>query len=536
MAAQTHGIRTAVRSRAALVSVLSLVATCIYGVAFASSSSAGPAVGITGYQVVTGASTPIDDGAAGSATVSCPTGQTAVSAGVVSHSPLTFITNLQPVDAQTWQIGVTNTGQLGYTEHFQPYVVCVDTSSIPGMHVAQYTPASPSSGFGIYDAYCAPTDYVLGGGVSQSNTNSYLSISRPNDYRSWQIGVYNAGDPETFTTYAVCIPQADVTSYSQNTSSYASYGTFLDQPVTGSDTALSNTASAPYCDQGQVAVGGGAANHDTNNGYVSSTYPSNDNRSWLETSTDVNPPTGYTEFALPNDVCVNGTLAPIPTTTTLTLNPPNPGINQQVTLTATVSPQSGSGTPPGTVTFYDNGNSLGTATLSGGVATLSTSFGGGPHSLTASYSGDGTYAPSSTSTAILIADACTSTITGTHGSITVASGTTCVEGATINGGISVAKGATLDLENATVKGSISAGSPAGLRICGSHTGSITVSGATGLVRIGDPSSNCPANTVAGSILAANNKAGLIIVDNTVSGSVTAVGNTGSPVIVSGNHH
>jgi hypothetical protein len=102
----------------------------------------------------------------------------------------------------------------------------------------------------------------------------------------------------------------------------------------------------------------------------------------------------------------------------------------------------------------------------------------------------------------------------------------------------------LDLENSTVSGSISANAPAGLRICGSNTGSISVSAATGFVLIGDPGvGNCAANTVNGSILAANNKAGLVIVGNMVSSNVTTSGNSGAgPLpgqtgpIVSGNHH
>jgi hypothetical protein len=74
---------------------------------------------------------------------------------------------------------------------------------------------------------------------------------------------------------------------------------------------------------------------------------------------------------------------------------------QSVTFTATVAP---SGTPltrppTGSVTFYADGFSLGSATLSGGVATFSTaSLAAGSHSITASYSGDSTFAGSSSGT------------------------------------------------------------------------------------------------------------------------------------------
>ncbi len=61
-----------------------------------------------------------------------------------------------------------------------------------------------------------------------------------------------------------------------------------------------------------------------------------------------------------------------------------------MTFTATVSANSpGSGTPTGTVTFMDGSTSLGTGTLSGGVATFSIStLPVGSHSITGVYSGD----------------------------------------------------------------------------------------------------------------------------------------------------
>ena len=72
------------------------------------------------------------------------------------------------------------------------------------------------------------------------------------------------------------------------------------------------------------------------------------------------------------------------TTLASDLNPANFG--SSVTFTATVVPA----TATGTVTFKDGGTTLGTGTLSGGVATFSTSgLGVGSHGITAEYSGDG---------------------------------------------------------------------------------------------------------------------------------------------------
>ncbi len=64
--------------------------------------------------------------------------------------------------------------------------------------------------------------------------------------------------------------------------------------------------------------------------------------------------------------------------------------NNAVTFVANVRPQVGSGTPTGTVTFFDGTTSLGSGTLSSrGSATLSTSaLAVGLHTITASYGGD----------------------------------------------------------------------------------------------------------------------------------------------------
>jgi hypothetical protein len=85
------------------------------------------------------------------------------------------------------------------------------------------------------------------------------------------------------------------------------------------------------------------------------------------------------------------------TTTTLTssLNPSNFG--QSVTFTANVAPQF-SGTPTGTVTFYDGATALKTASLSGGIAKFTTkTLSSGSHSITATYNGNATFSGSSTS-------------------------------------------------------------------------------------------------------------------------------------------
>ena len=89
---------------------------------------------------------------------------------------------------------------------------------------------------------------------------------------------------------------------------------------------------------------------------------------------------------------------------------PNPSIEgDEVMLTAAVSSP---GTPTGTVEFFDDATSLGTAPLVGGTATLAVStLGVGSHSLTARYSGDDTHAPSDSAPLTHVVDAATFALT-----------------------------------------------------------------------------------------------------------------------------
>jgi hypothetical protein len=85
---------------------------------------------------------------------------------------------------------------------------------------------------------------------------------------------------------------------------------------------------------------------------------------------------------------------------------PNPvAVGQSVTLTASVA-EVGSVSPTGTVTFFVNGNSLNSVPLTNGVATLSVStLTAGANSITATYTGDSTYAAGSSSVLTLTVNA-----------------------------------------------------------------------------------------------------------------------------------
>lgn len=95
------------------------------------------------------------------------------------------------------------------------------------------------------------------------------------------------------------------------------------------------------------------------------------------------------------------------TTTDLTVSPPSiqQGSAGALTLTATVSPNSGGGTPTGTITFFNGTTQLGgPENLSAGAAELSynaSSLSAGSYSITATYAGDANFEGSTSATVTL---------------------------------------------------------------------------------------------------------------------------------------
>ena len=125
--------------------------------------------------------------------------------------------------------------------------------------------------------------------------------------------------------------------------------------------------------------------------------------------------------------------------------------------------------------------------------------------------------------------ACLPPGTNVTGPITVKAGASLeLGGATVTGPITVEAGGSLRLEGATVTGPVKADGAAWIRICGSTvTGPVTATATTGLVTIGDAGSDCPGNTITGSVTLADNKGGVEFNDNHVVGSVKITGTTGS---------
>jgi hypothetical protein len=133
------------------------------------------------------------------------------------------------------------------------------------------------------------------------------------------------------------------------------------------------------------------------------------------------------------------TLGQIPTQIAVTSTTPNLVYGQSAVVVATITPAvSAAASPGGSITFFDGTTPLGTGAVStvGGVASANLEAAGlveGPHFLTATYSGDPTYATSTSVTPFVIdtAEAAT-TVTVTSASVMSVVGQTVVFTASID--------------------------------------------------------------------------------------------------------
>jgi hypothetical protein len=108
---------------------------------------------------------------------------------------------------------------------------------------------------------------------------------------------------------------------------------------------------------------------------------------------------GDTNFTATNTSSLAQTVNQITTTTTVSSSQNPAPQESSITFTAQVSPATAGLYPSGTVTFLDSSQPFGAASVntSTGIATFTTAFGFGTHSITASYGGDANNAASTSS-------------------------------------------------------------------------------------------------------------------------------------------
>lgn len=499
--------------------ILSALACVLVGAAAAVLSASAPALASTTNQIGGGGGT--------SAQTNCPSGTWAVGFEITRNNTPNFY------DSNA----VTN-----YTRGVQ--LDCSDGSSsayvggalpAPQGHTTATAPSSCASGDAVVGVYGRSGAIVDGFGAECATTatsNPYAAsyVGRPVNNPE---GVGGPSGPYDCAGTRITGVQITYTSYLNEDTISSVIGVCGTNAIT-----LTTPSSGTYAGSGTLTV-------STTEGAFAPASIVSDSTSICTVSgltvTYISTGTCELSASAPGATSVvnNITVNQADTTTTLSSSSTNTSVNQPVTFTATVAPIApATATPTGTVSFYIDGAAAAAATtgLANGVATYTTSFGGGSHSVVAVYNGDMLYNSSTSTPATPVTVGCTQIISGTHAGLTVTAGTTtCLVNATITGGITVARGGTLDIENSTVNGSITASHPAGVRICGSTTGSITVSAASGYVRIGDPANNCTPNTINGGLTAANNTGGGTISGNTITGSWSIAGNTPA-FTVAGNHH
>ena len=210
-------------------------------------------------------------------------------------------------------------------------------------------------------------------------------------------------------------------------------------------TTSGNTGDFTITSTGSSACSGGGVLTTGSTCTVSATFSPTATGTRTETLTFAsNAVNASTETA-----ALTGTGINLPkTTTTLTQVTPSPiSFGQTVQVSASVAPQTGTGTPTGSVQFFVNGNSYGAAVnLNNGVAPQSiTGLPAGSNTVTAVYSGDNNYA-SSTATALTI-------------SVSLAA-TTTVLTASVSSAVPVPPGTSITL-TATVSSAVLTASPSG---------------------------------------------------------------------------
>ncbi len=156
-------------------------------------------------------------------------------------------------------------------------------------------------------------------------------------------------------------------------------------------------------------------------------------------STNANPSTSSVLLQMVN---------PISTTVNVTATPNPASEGQQVTLTASIAGTLGGAPLLGTVTFADQNGTIGTAAVNRGSAVLATSnLTAGTHTITATYSGNGSFSGGTSAPITLVIQTFDFSISLSNPTVTLASGASTTLTAQIQGVGNVAGAVALTVSN-----------------------------------------------------------------------------------------
>ncbi len=175
-----------------------------------------------------------------------------------------------------------------------------------------------------------------------------------------------------------------------------------------------------------TVAGNGTAGYSGDNGPATAAELDNPYRVAIDSAGDLFIADGFNHVVREVTPAVTVTISPssaLPTLTALVASTASAAIGQSVTFTATVSDLSAGGATPnaGTVTFSDQTGTIGSETLVDGVATFTiSSLAVGTNTITASYGGTASFAPSTTGTIVTAAGNGTAGYQGDNGPATAA--------------------------------------------------------------------------------------------------------------------
>ena len=210
---------------------------------------------------------------------------------------------------------------------------------------------------------------------------------------------YPAGDPNF--SAATSAPPA-IFTVTQATPAFTNFN-FSNNVPFGGTVSLAATVGmgnagtdSPAAPGGTLTFKSGAttlASCTLSGGTCSTTYTGSALAAGVNTITTVY--SGDTNYTTISDATHSVTIVKNTLSGTLSTNPPNTApVGTSVTISTSLTPAGGTGTPSGSVTFYDGSTALSTVTLSGGAASMvTTTLSIGTHTLTISYTGDTNFAP-----------------------------------------------------------------------------------------------------------------------------------------------
>jgi len=259
--------------------------------------------------------------------------------------------------------------------------------------------ATDTGGSGV-----AATYYTVDGGAQTTYSGSAFTVSSLGAHTVKYWSVDGAGNVESTHTLTFTV-------YSQTTATLTATpaSSVYGQPVTMTATITATLSGTPT---GTVQFWNGATSLGTSTlsgGVATLTTSALPVGALTLQASYLGAGNFIASNSAPFDESV--TLGSTATTVKSSLNPSI--LNNAVTFTATVSPAApASGTPVGTVTFLSNGTSIGAATLSGGVAALTTTaLTLGTDSITAVYSGNADYSSSTSAGLSQVVNGTSATLT-----------------------------------------------------------------------------------------------------------------------------